>query len=393
MKRHFLLFMAVFMVATLQAEVVCYEYEYSYTRTFKNRKAKYNVDSYYKGKKMYWVVDKDAQSIKSVYPATSTGEYRSQNKAKLTGGNSFSYNSVEYDISLNHKEIRIGSSFMGTAYYYSRKRVFKAYDKSTQIYEYAPHNPKFKGEDGAYVEFRKWFVQEMPAQDNINDVKSITVIIEKDGSLKVEGIDTGLPKNEQLEQQVSVVLAQSPKWTPAYQEDGKTALRYRVKLEKLKLKRTAEGLKRDREKTINRVKTLCERWRSDIEHVCCQFQNRNIGGLTLEQLGERIKTAKRPIVVVAVDEFCSPSQELMQDWNMILKGYEGQYDFYVVLGIHGTISTLESYSKAFRTSNKNPSVLFVYNRYGMSEERVGYIRSEGVQFIEWFEKMMQKSLF
>lgn len=77
---------------------------------------------------------------------------------------------------------------------------------------------------------------------------------------------------------------------------------------------------------------------------------------------------------------------------MILKGYEGKYDFYLVLGLRDS-HTLRDYSKAFRTSEKNPSILFVYNKYGMSEERVGYSREKGVEFITWFDQMMQKSSF
>ena len=78
---------------------------------------------------------------------------------------------------------------------------------------------------------------------------------------------------------------------------------------------------------------------------------------------------------------------------MILKGYEGKYDFYLVLGLQGSNSVLREYSKAFRTAESNPSILFVYNKYGMSEERVGYSREKGVVFISWFDQMMKKAAF
>ena len=106
-----------------------------------------------------------------------------------------------------------------------------------------------------------------------------------------------------------------------------------------------------------------------------------------------MNTATRPVVVVAVEETCQPSLNLMEDWNMILKGYEGKYDLYLVLGLQGANTALREYSKAFRTAESNPSILFVYNKYGMSEERVGYSREKGVEFISWFDQMMKKAAF
>ena len=395
MKRLFLLLAALLVATALQAQVMCYEYEYSYTKTFKSRKPKYTVEPYYQGKKLYFAIDKSAQSLKAIYPAASDGQYWTQNLLKpsfVKSESSFSYNNVDYHISAGYKEIRIGSGFMGTSHYYRRKRVFKAYDKATQIYQSAPHTPKFKIDSSRYKNFREWFMLEMPAQDSIRSVQSITIVIEKDGSVTVENVTTGTPQNEQLAKQVTEVLTRSPKWTPAYDKDGKTPLRFRMKGRDLLLRRTVEGAKRDRELAVSRLNGLCEQWGVDAGHVCCQYRYTHIGGITLEELGERIKTATRPVVVVAVSEDCRPSWNLMQDWKMILKGYEGKYDRYLVLGLRGC-NTLSNYSKAFRTSAKNPSILFVYNKYGMSEEREGYSREKGVEFISWFDQMMQKSSF
>ena len=372
---------------------MCYEYEYRYTRTYKSRKPKYTVEPYYQGKKLYFAILKGSRSPQAVYPAASDGQYWTRNLMNPNSESSFSYNNVDYHISADYKEIRIGHGFMGTAYYYSRKRVFKAYNKATQIYQSAPHTPKFKSDSSRYKNFREWFMLEMPAQDSIRSVQSITIVIEKDGSVTVENVTTGTPQNERLAKQVTEVLTRSPKWTPAYDKDGKTPLRFRMKGRDLLLRRTVEGWKRDKESAALRMKKWCEQWGVDVGRVCCQISYADIGGITLEQLGERMNTATRPVVVVAVEETRQPSLNLMEDWNMILKGYEGKYDLYVVLGLQGSNSALREYSKAFRTAETNPSILFVYNKYGMSEERVGYSREKGVEFIAWFDQMMQKSSF
>lgn len=395
MKRLFLLLAALLVATALQAQVMCYEYEYSHTKITKSplsSKYKYTVEPSYQGKKLYLAIEKRGQSCKAIYSATSDGQYWPQNLLR-SDKRTFTYQGRSYDICTD-REMRYTVGIGGSLYirYYHSKRVFKAYNKATQIYQSAPHTPKFKSDSSRYKNFREWFMLEMPAQDSIRSVQSITIVIEKDGSVTVENVTTGTPQNEQLAKQVTEVLARSPKWTPAYAKDGKTPLRFRMKGRDLLLRRTVEGAKRDRELAVSRLNGLCEQWGVDVGHVCCQYRYTHIGGITLEELGERIKTATRPVVVVAVSEDCQPSLNLMQDWNMILKGYEGKYDLYLVLGLRGC-NTLSNYSKAFRTSEKNPSILFVYNKYGMSEERVGYSREKGVEFIAWFDQMMQKSSF
>lgn len=395
MKRLFLLLAALLVATALQAQVMCYEYEYSHTEITKSplsSKYKYTVEPSYQGKKLYLAIEKRGQSCTAIYSATSDGQYWPQNLL-CSDKRTFTYQGRRYDICTD-REMRYTVGMGGSLYnrYYHSKRVFKAYNKATQIYQSAPHTPKFKIDSSRYKNFREWFMLEMPAQDSIRSVQSITIVIEKDGSVTVEDIQTGTPQNEQLARQVTEVLARSPKWTPAYDKDGKTPLRFRMKGRDLLLRRTVEGAKRDRELAISRLNGLCEQWGVDVGHVCCQYRYTHIGGITLEELGERIKTATRPVVVVAVSEDCQPSLNLMQDWKMILKGYEGKYDRYLVLGLRGC-NTLSNYSKAFRTSAKNPSILFIYNKYGMSEEREGYSREKGVEFISWFDQMMQKSSF
>ncbi|MBE6178159.1 MAG: hypothetical protein E7149_06600 [Rikenellaceae bacterium] len=396
MKRLFLLLVALFVVETLQAQVMCYEYEYSYTQHWTGSKKnpskvwrEFRPDL--KGDKMHWVISKKDTVF---YAAMSDGGYCAQDKIKVRryrlGGSYYydlRYNNRIYDVLEDYKTIERG------VHHYHLKRVFKAYDNTKHIYESAPHLPKFKSDSSRYKNFREWFMQEMPAQDSIRSVQSITIVIEKDGSVTVENVTTGTPQNEQLARQVTEVLTRSPKWTPAYDKYGKTPLRFRIKGRDLLLRRTIEGRKRDREKVVNRMNTLCERWGVDAGRVCCQISYTDIGGITLEQLGERMNTATRPVVVVAVEETCQPSLNLMEDWNMILKGYEGKYDLYLVLGLHGSNTALREYSKAFRTAESNPSILFVYNKYGMSEERVGYSRETGVELISWFDRMMKKSAF
>ncbi|MBR3847210.1 MAG: hypothetical protein IKM37_06620 [Alistipes sp.] len=396
MKRLFLLLAALFVVATLQAQVMCYEYEYSYTQYWTGSKQnpskvwrEFRPDL--KGDKMHWVISKKDTVF---YAAMSDGGYCAQDKIKVRryrlGGSYYydlSYNNHGCDVSEDYKTIERG------LHHYHLKRVFKAYDNTKHIYESAPNLPKFKSDSSRYKNFREWFMQEMPAQDSIRSVQSITIVIEKDGSVTVEDVTTGTPQNEEFARLVKEVLTRSPKWTPAYDKYGITPLRFRIKGRDLLLRRTIEGRKRDREKVVNRMNTLCERWGVDAGRVCCQMSYTDIGGITLEQLGERMKTATRPVVVVAVEETCQPSLNLMEDWNMILKGYEGKYDLYLVLGLQGSNTALREYSKAFRTAESNPSILFVYNKYGMSEERVGYSRETGVELIAWFDRMMKKSAF
>ena len=297
------------------------------------------------------------------------------------------YNNRVYAVSEDYETIE------RNVHHYHLKRVFKAYDNTKHIYESAPNVPQFKSDSSRYKNFREWFMQEMPAQDSIRSVQSITIVIEKDGSVTVEDVTTGTPQNEEFARLVEEVLTRSPKWTPAYDKDGKTPLRFRVKGRDLLLRRTVEGWKRDKESATLRMKKWCEQWGVDVGRVCCQISYADIGGITLEQLGERMNTATRPVVVVAVEETCQPSLTLMEDWNMILKGYEGKYDLYLVLGLQGSNTALREYSKAFRTAESNPSILFVYNKYGMSEERVGYSREKGVELISWFDQMMKKSAF
>lgn len=396
MKRLFLLLVALFVVATLQAQVMCYEYEYSYTQHWTGTKKnpikvwrEFLPDL--KGDKMHWVISKKDTVF---YAAMSDGGYCAQDKIKVKryrlGGSYYyylDYNNRVYAVSEDYKTIERGD------HHYHLKRVFKAYDNTKHIYESAPNVPQFKSDSSRYKNFREWFMQEMPAQDSIRSVQSITIVIEKDGSVTVEDVTTGTPQNEEFARLVKEVLTRSPKWTPAYDKDGKTPLRFRIKGRDLLLRRTVEGWKRDKESAALRMKKWCEQWGVDVGRVCCQISYADIGGITLEQLGERMKTATRPVVVVAVEETCQPSLNLMEDWNMILKGYEGEYDFYLVLGLQGGNTALREYSKAFRTAESNPSILFVYNKYGMSEERVGYSREKGVEFISWFDRMMKKSAF
>lgn len=396
MKRLFLLLVALFVVATLQAQVMCYEYEYSYTQHWTGSKK--NPSKVWreflpdlKGDKMHWVISKKDTVF---YAAMSDGGYCAQDKIKVKRyrlGSSYyydlRYNNRIYDVSEDYKTIERG------VHHYHLKRVFKAYDNTKHIYESAPNVPQFKSDSSRYKNFREWFMQEMPAQDSIRSVQSITIVIEKDGSVTVEDVTTGTPQNEEFARLVKEVLTRSPKWTPAYDKEGKIPLRFRMKGRDLLLRRTVEGWKRDKESATLRMKKWCEQWGVDVGCVCCQISYADIGGITLEQLGERMNTATRPVVVVAVEETCQPSLTLMEDWNMILKGYEGKYDFYLVLGLQGGNTALREYSKAFRTSETNPSILFVYNKYGMSEERVGYSREKGVEFISWFDRMMKKSAF
>ena len=394
MKRLFLLLAALLVATALQAQVMCYEYEYSYSRYWTGtRRNPIKVWKEFlpdlKGDKMHWVISKKDTVF---YAAMPDGGYCPQDKIKVRRfrcGGSYYYDLHGDWVSEDYKTIEAGAAGY---HHYHLKRVFKAYNKATQIYQSAPHTPKFKSDSSRYKNFREWFMLEMPAQDSIRSVQSITIVIEKDGSVTVENVTTGAPQNEQLAQQVIEVLARSPKWTPAYGKDGKTPLRFRMKGRDLLLRRTVEGAKRDRELAVSRLNGLCEQWGVDAGHVCCQYRYTHIGGVTLEELGERMKTATRPVVVVAVSEDCQPSWNLMQDWKMILKGYEGKYDRYLVLGMRGS-NTLSDYSKAFRTSEKNPSILFVYNKYGMSEERVGYTREKGVEFLTWFDQMMKKASF
>lgn len=400
MKRLFLLLVALFVVATLQAQVMCYEYEYSYTQHWTGtRKNPIKVWREFlpdlKGDKMHWAISKKDTVF---YAAMSDGGYCAQDKIKVKryrlGGSYYydlCYNNRVYAVSEDYKTIERG------AHHYHLKRVFKAYDNTKHIYESAPNVPQFKSDSSRYKNFREWFMQEMPAQDSIRSVQSITIVIEKDGSVTVEDVTTGTPQNEEFARLVKEVLTRSPKWTPAYDKDGKTPLRFRVKGRDLLLRRTVEGWKRDKESAALRMKKWCEQWGVDVGRVCCQISYADIGGITLEQLGERMKTATRPVVVVAVDATAIPAKNLMEDWKMILKSYEGQYDLYWVLDVVGqNNNTLHNYFEAFRFQPEQmvvPSVLFVYNGYGAYEVRVGYSRREQQTFVAWFDQMMKKSAF
>ena len=264
------------------------------------------------------------------------------------------------------------------------------------IYEAAPHSPRFIGNSKSHLlEFRKWFALEMPEQDDFDNINSLSIIIEKDGTVTLEKIDTEALPNEQLTQQVTDVLTRSPKWTPAYEEDGKTPIRYRIKMENVKLRLTPEGLKKVKANATQQIKNFCELYNIKPKGVYCCIKNIiNVGDITLEELGKQIHTASRPVVIVTISRSCPPALQLMKDWNTLLKAYEGKYDLYLVLSLNTREErTITNYSKAFRTSTSNPSVLFVYNKYGMSEERLGYDSEKALLFIGWFDAMMQKSSF
>lgn len=427
MKRLFLLLVALFVVVTLQAQVVCYEFQFVGAElTYPDSRHRVGETAPPQGgEKVYWVVNK---SQMAAYMANFKGEYNESvgarkmtiiyrsNSANRTAG---SLNrKPEYNWAAGNLRYKAPDDFSkltvemktndGGRYVRSYKRIntLQAREKGTsssrlaqttppgeKIHMNAPNVPQFKSDSSRYKNFREWFMQEMPAQDSIRSVQSITIVIEKDGSVTVEDVTTGTPQNEEFARLVKEVLTRSPKWTPAYDKDGKTPLRFRMKGRDLLLRRTVEGWKRDKESATLRMKKWCEQWGVDVGRVCCQISYADIGGITLEQLGERMKTATQPVVVVAVEETCQPSLNLMEDWNMILKGYEGKYDLYLVLGLQGGNTALREYSKAFRTAETNPSILFVYNKYGMSEERVGYSREKGVELISWFDRMMKKSAF
>lgn len=421
MKRLFLLLVALFLVATLQAQVMCYEYEYSHTKITKSplsSKYKYTVEPSYQGKKLYLAIEKRGQSCKAIYSATSDGQYWPQNLL-CSDKRTFTYQGRSYDICTDG-EMRYTVGIGGSLYnrYYHSKRVFKAYNKATLIYESAPHLPKFKSDSSRYKNFREWFMQEMPAQEVFNAVHSITIIIEKDGSVTTEEIDTYVFHDEQLTRQVSEVLARSPKWIPAYDKDGKTPLRYRMKMYDLPLRKTEARLAREaqeaKERAEQKAKEEAEREaylrtpegkareRQKIEDLCAQWgvgafdrvicQSRGgakLGGITLEELNARIRSASRPLVVITEYPACHPSTYLMQDLKTLLEAYEDQYDLYIV----HLIPAVEAYQKALGIRSGTPSVLFVYNGYGAYEERVGYSRSEQQKFVAWFDQMMKKAAF
>ena len=104
---------------------------------------------------------------------------------------SLDYNNRDYEVLEGYKEMIVWND------HYRLKRVFKAYDNTRHIYQSAPHVPKFKSDSSRYKNFREWFMLEMPAQDSIRSVQSITIVIEKDGSVTVEDVQTGTPQNEQ----------------------------------------------------------------------------------------------------------------------------------------------------------------------------------------------------
>ena len=98
MKRLFLLLVALFVVATLQAQVMCYEYEYShsYTTTYKSGKPKYkySVEPHLQGKKLYWAIHMGSRSPLSIYPAAPDGEYWTPNLLKPNSKTTFTRNNV-----------------------------------------------------------------------------------------------------------------------------------------------------------------------------------------------------------------------------------------------------------------------------------------------------------
>lgn len=63
MKRLLLLLAALFVVATIQAQVVCYEYEYSYTKYWigREKEPRKEVSPNYRGHKIYWAIDKNRE--------------------------------------------------------------------------------------------------------------------------------------------------------------------------------------------------------------------------------------------------------------------------------------------------------------------------------------------
>lgn len=421
MKRLFLLLAALFVVATLQAQVMCYEYE---CRIVNTQYPESHIEGSIQttpngGKKVYLVIDK-AQN--KAHISNAKGEYVDFLGTKMmyllqTREYRWVVGETSYTTPINFSKLKVEKkSSSGERYseFYTFVRTMPASEKHStleiakrslsepvpqQVHENPTYRPRFLG-DASENSFREWFKREMPAQDSFDRVRRITFVIEKDGSVTVEDedIETGIPQNKQLVQQVTEVLARSPKWTPAYDKDGKTPIRYQIMMRDLLLRRTAEGLNRARESAASLMQIQCERWGVDIENVLCQTKDdTNIGGITLEQLGERIKTATRPVVVVAVDATATPATNLMEDWKMILKRYEGQYDLYWVLDVVGqNNNTLHNYFEAFRFQPKQmavPSVLFVYNGYGAYEVRVGYSRREQQMFVAWFDQMMKKSAF
>lgn len=421
MKRLFLLLAALFVVATLQAQVMCYEYE---CRIVNTQYPESHIEGSIQttpngGKKVYLVIDK-AQN--KAHISNAKGEYVDFLGTKMmyllqTREYRWVVGETSYTTPINFSKLKVEKkSSSGERYseFYTFVRTMSASEKNStleiaerslsvpvpqQVHENPTYRPRFLG-DASENSFREWFKREMPAQDSFDRVRRITFVIEKDGSVTVEDedIETGIPQNKQLVQQVTEVLARSPKWTPAYDKDGKTPIRYQIMMRDLLLRRTAEGLNRNRESAASLMQIWCERWGVDIENVLCQTKDdTNIGGITLEQLGERIKTATRPVVVVAVDATAIPAKHLMEDWKMILKSYEGQYDLYWVLDVVGqNNNTLHNYFEAFRFQPEQmmvPSALFVYNGYGAYEVRVGYGRREQQTFVAWFDKMMKRSAF
>ena len=405
MKRLLLLSMALFVTLTLQAQVACYKYEYSHTKhkAYSKGKTKYTttVEPSHKGKTLHLAIDREldkgAQPIRAIYPALYDGRYRSQQQAKIDEYNnvfSFSIQGVKHYITSDSKEVRVHDGLM--THYYHRTRIFKAQNMDTLIHKVAPHSPRFMGNSKSHLpEFRKWFALEMPEQDDFDNINSMSIIIEKNGSVTLEKLDADTLPNEQLTQQVTDVLTRSPKWTPAYEKDGKTPIRYRIEMENVKLRLTPEGLKKVKANATQQIKNFCELYNIKPKGVYCCIKNIiNVGDITLEELGKQIHTASRPVVIVTISRSCRPALQLMTDWNTLLKAYEGKYDLYLVLSLNTREErTITNYSKAFRTSTSNPSVLFVYNKYGMSEERLGYDSEKALQFIEWFDAMMQKSSF
>lgn len=451
MKRLFLLLVALFVVATLQAQVMCYEFQFVGAElTYPDSRHRDGTTAPPQGgEKVYWVVNK---SQMAAYMANFKGEYNEavgarkmtiiyrSNSANRTAG---SLNrKPEYNWVAGNLRYKAPDDFSkltvemktndGGRYVRSYKRIntLQAREKGTsssrlaqttppgeKIHINATSAPRFLG-DTSENSFREWFKREMPAQDSFDRVRRITFVIETDGSVTVEDIDTGIPRNEQLVQQVTEVLARSPKWTPAYDKDGKTPIRYRMNMYELFLRKTEAWLAREAQKAKEQAEQKAKeeaereaylrtpegkaRERQKIEDWCAQWgvgafdrvicQSRGgakLGGITVEELNERIRSASRPLVVITEYPACPPSRYLMQDLKTLLEAYEDQYDLYIV----HLIPAVEAYQKALGLGTETPSVLFVYNGYGAYEVWVGYDRSEQQKFIAWFDRMMKKAVF
>ncbi len=441
MKRLFLLLAALFVVTALQAQVMCYEYE---CRIVNTQYPESHIEGSIQttpngGKKVYLVIDK-AQN--KAHISNAKGEYVDFLGTKMmyllqTREYRWVVGETSYTTPINFSKLKVEKkSSSGERYseFYTFIRTMSASEKHStleiakrslsvpvpqQVHENPTYRPRFLG-DTSENSFREWFKREMPAQDSFDRVRRITIVIETDGSVTVddEDIETGIPQNKQLVQQVTEVLARSPKWTPAYDKDGKTPIRYRMNMYELFLRKTEAWLAREAQKAKEQAEQKAKeeaereaylrtpegkaRERQKIEDWCAQWgvgafdrvicQSRGgakLGGITVEALTERIRSASRPLVVITEYPACPPSRYLMQDLKTWLEAYEDQYDLYIV----HLIPAVEAYQKALGLGMETPSVLFVYNGYGAYEVRVGYGRSEQQKFIAWFDQMMKKASF